>query len=145
MATPSFADIRAAQQAYDNKNYETAFKEFLTLAEQGDALAQSSVGVLYDNGQGIARDYDQAVYWYRKSAEQSNHFGQFNLGTMYWFGNGVEKDWIEACKWFSLSTRQGNGQARIHMRLCAQYLSEAQRVDANQRVEQWLKDRNQYY
>jgi uncharacterized protein len=137
-------DLNTAQDAYNRKDYEAAFKEFQTLAEQGDALAMSSLGVLYDNGQGVARDYDKAIDWYRRSAEQGNQFGQFNLGTMYYMGTGAEKDMVEACKWFELATRQGNGPARIHMRLCAKYLSEEQRVEANQRMEAWLKDHNQY-
>jgi uncharacterized protein len=144
IANYSVADLQAAQEAYDRKDYVAAYKEFLALAESGDGLAQSSVGVLHDNGQGVPRDYDKAIFWYRKSADQGNQFGQFNLGTMYWFGNAVEKDWIEACKWFSLSTRQGNGAARIHMRLCAQHLTEAQREDANRRTEAWLKEHHQY-
>lgn len=141
----TFADMNSAQEAYNRKDYQSAFQEFMALAEQGDPLAQSSVGVLYDNGQGVPKDYDKAIGWYRKSAEQGNQFGQFNLGTMYWMGTGVEKDQIEACKWFSLATRQGNGGARIHMRLCAQYLTDQQREDANHRTEAWLKEHHQYY
>ncbi len=143
-AGESLADLNSAQEAYNNKDYKRAFEEFMTLAEQGDALAMSSVGVLYDNGQGVTRDYDKAIDWYRKSAEKGNQFGQFNLGTMYWMGTGVAKDFVEACKWFELATRQGNGPARIHMRLCAKYLTEEQRVEANERMDAWRKEHNQY-
>jgi uncharacterized protein len=136
------ADINAAQDAYNKKDYATAFKEFEAMAEQGHALAQSSLGVLYDNGQGVARDYDKAIYWYRKSADQNNAHGQFNLGTMYYMGTGVAKDPVEACKWWSLATRQGDGQARIHMRLCMTHLTEPQRDDFNQRVRDWLVGHN---
>lgn len=142
LAAPVSADINAAQDAYNKKDYAGAFKEFEALAQDGHPLAQSSLGVLYDNAQGVARDYDKATYWYRKSAEQNNEFGQFNLGTMYYMGTGVEKDPVEACKWWSLSTRQGNGQARVHMRLCAAHLDDNQRVDYNNRALDWLKAHN---
>ena len=39
-------------------------------AEQGQAHAQSNLGVMYTNGQGVKRDHAEAVRWYRKAAEQ---------------------------------------------------------------------------
>jgi TPR repeat protein len=38
------------------------------LADQGDALAQFSLGFMYDNGQGVLQDYAEAAKWYRKAA-----------------------------------------------------------------------------
>ena len=130
-------DLLSAQAAYNKGDYEGAFKQFLLLAEEGNALAQSSTGVMYDMGHGTAKDYDKAIEWYRKSAEQGNQFGQFNLGTMYYMGTGVSKDIVTACKWFALSTRQGNGQARIHMHICEKYLSEAQMVEFNRQADEF--------
>lgn len=131
-------DLLSAQAAYDKGDFQTAFKEFLSLAEGGNALAQSSTGVMYDMGHGTTKDYSKAVEWYKKSAEQGNQFGQFNLGTMYYMGTGVEKDMISACKWFALATRQGNGQARIHMHICEKYLNDAQRVEANRQADEFV-------
>ena len=45
-------------------------KWFRKSAEQGHAGAQSNLGVLYDYGRGVTRDYKEAVEWFRKSAEQ---------------------------------------------------------------------------
>ena len=39
-------------------------------AEQGDAMAQFSLGVCYQNGWGVGRDEAEAMHWYRKAAEQ---------------------------------------------------------------------------
>jgi len=52
-------------------------------AEQGYPDAQYNLGVMYENGQGIAKDEAQAVAWYRKAAEQGFAPAQFNLGVMY--------------------------------------------------------------
>ena len=38
--------------------------------EQGQAHAQSNLGVMYANGQEVKRDHAEAVRWYRKAAEQ---------------------------------------------------------------------------
>ena len=32
-------------------------------AEQGNAIAQFNLGVRYDNGDGVEKDMEQAVYW----------------------------------------------------------------------------------
>ena len=39
-------------------------------AEQGDDRAQYKLGASYARGQGVKKDYVQAMEWYRKAAEQ---------------------------------------------------------------------------
>ena len=34
---------------------------------------------MYENGNGIVKDIDQAIYWYEKSAEQGNQDAQNKL------------------------------------------------------------------
>jgi TPR repeat protein len=131
-------DLVSAQAAYDKGDFEEAFKQFLSLAEDGNTLAMSSTGVMYDMGQGTKKNYDKAVEWYQKSADQGNQFGQFNLGTMYYMGTGVEKNMVTACKWFVLATRQGNGQARIHMHICEKYLNDTQRAESNRQADEFM-------
>ena len=41
-------------------------------AERGDAKAQFSLGVCYQNGWGVGRDTAEAAKWYSKAAEQGN-------------------------------------------------------------------------
>ena len=138
IGTAYAVDLVSAQAAYDKGNFEDAFKQFLSMAEEGNALAMSSTGVMYDMGKGTQKDYAKAIEWYKKSAEAGNQFGQFNLGTMYYSGTGVEKDMISACKWFALSTRQGNGQARIHMHICEKYLNDTQRAESNRLADEFM-------
>ncbi len=76
------ADLESAQAAYLAGNYETAFKEYLYLAEKGDALAQSKLGFMYAEGKGVTKDYTEALKWYRKAVAQGEVYAQFNLGVM---------------------------------------------------------------
>jgi TPR repeat protein len=87
----------------------------LSLAEQGDANAQCSLGLMYDEGTGVAQDKKEAVKWYRKSAEQVNADAQCNLGFMYNRGFGVDQDQKEAVKWFRKSAEQGNADAQCNL------------------------------
>ena len=58
-------------------------------AEQGHALAQHNLGLMYAEGNGVPEDDGDAVRWYRLSAERGFAAGQYNLGVMYDNGNGV--------------------------------------------------------
>ena len=46
--------------------------KYLAAAEKGDAQAQYNLGWCYVNGDGVAKDLKQAVYWYRKAADQGH-------------------------------------------------------------------------
>ncbi len=43
---------------------------------QGYALAQTSLGLMYGKGQGVSQDYRQAVKWFRKAAAQGEVLAQ---------------------------------------------------------------------
>jgi hypothetical protein len=81
-------------------------------AGQGNAIGQHALGVLYENGIGVPKDFQEAIKWYRLSADQGNAIGQYSLGALYDNGQGVPKDSQEALKWFRLSAAQGYAEAQ---------------------------------
>ncbi len=71
LVTPAAAqDFDAGWEAYVRGDYDDALRVFRVWADQGDADAQYSLGVMYDLGQGVAQDDAEAVKWYRAAAEQ---------------------------------------------------------------------------
>ena len=75
--------------------------EIVTRARGGEVLAQSRLGVMYENGQGgLQKDLAKAAEWHQKAAEQGSPRSQYNLAMMYESGTGVAKDAAEAAKWF---------------------------------------------
>ena len=62
---------------------ETEFEQLLARAEEGDANAQLSLGEKYYDGQGVLKDYKEAMKWYRKAADQGDAMAQARLGLMY--------------------------------------------------------------
>jgi len=72
-------------------------------AERGDARAQSSLGSMYMDGRGVAKDYAQALFWLRKAAEQGDTGAYARLGVMYANGWGVAKDCTQARVWLRKS------------------------------------------
>ena len=63
-------DLNKGLKAAQSGDFATALKEWKPLAEQGDAVAQYNLGLMYKNGWGVTQDYAEAVKWYRKAAEQ---------------------------------------------------------------------------
>lgn len=75
----------------------------LESAKQGNARSQNDVGIKYAEGDGVKRDDNLGVYWFRKSAEQGDVFGACNLGLHYGRGAGVRKNALMAMKWSFIS------------------------------------------
>ncbi len=100
------ADYQKGLDAYNSGNYTTALREWKPIAEQGNALAQSNLGVMYERGEGVVQDYKEAVKWYRKSAEQGDAPAQYSFGQMYEQGLGVLQDYVLAYMWFHISASQ---------------------------------------
>jgi len=83
-------------------------------AEQGNVIAQYSLGnEYYMRGvlNGNARDYAEAVKWYKKAAEQGHADAQYFLGDSYAKGEGIPKNETEAIKWFQKAAEQGHKDA----------------------------------
>ncbi len=55
------ADFQAGLDTAERVDYAAALKEWRPLAEQGHAKAQYNLGVMYDDGEGVAQDYAEAV------------------------------------------------------------------------------------
>ncbi|WP_146117165.1 tetratricopeptide repeat protein, partial [Haemophilus influenzae] len=104
-------------EATKRGDYQTAFKLWLPLAEQGNASIQFNLGLMYKKGQGIKQDDFEAVKWFRKAAEQGVADAQLNLGNMYAKGLGVKQDDVEAVKWYRQAAEQGNAKAQFNLGL----------------------------
>jgi len=109
------AGFNEGVDAYNRGDFETAYKEFLPLAQSGVAAAQFNLGVQYAEGQGVPQDYAQAVKWFRKAAEQGDAAAQYNLGIMYGKGLGVPQDYAKAERWYRKAAEQGRATAQYFL------------------------------
>jgi S1-C subfamily serine protease len=92
-------------------NQSSPEEEFTNLkkkAEQGDADAQYSLGLMYGNGEGVPKDSAKAFEWFQKAAEQGSADAQYSLGYMYGNGEGVPKNDVKAVEWIEKSAAQGD-------------------------------------
>ncbi len=82
-------------------------------ANAGNAEAQYQLGNAYNYGDGVRRDYAQALVWYRKGAEQGDAKSEFQLGGLYHFGHGVPPDDAQGFAWIMKAAEQGHGDAEF--------------------------------
>jgi TPR repeat protein len=70
VAPGSAGPLEDADAAIKRRDYPTAVRLIRPLAEQGDANAQYTLGVFYDNGLGVPQDKVTAYMWLNLSAAQ---------------------------------------------------------------------------
>ena len=88
----------------------------IQLQQINDAKIADAVGYLgwlYENGQGVAQDYDKAREWFVKAAEKGNADAMAGLGRLYQNGHGVSKDYAKARAWYEKSAATRDAKARL--------------------------------
>lgn len=84
-------------------------------AKVGDAIAQTNLGVQYDQGSGVPVDHVEAAALYRQAAEQGYAVAQYFLGYDYFVGQGVPQDYKEAAAWYRKAAEQGDPHAQYNL------------------------------
>ena len=85
---------------------------YIRPAEAGNSFAQLAIGTFYDTGEGVVKDQQQAIRWYRKAAENGQPYAQFTLAWKYLEGDGVSKDIAQAKDWFQKAADNGSADAQ---------------------------------
>jgi uncharacterized protein len=70
---------------------------------------------MYQTGNGVPKDFVQAVIWYRKAAERGYGVAIDNLGMMYLKGSGVEANPVRAQQLFREAADEGTVLAQLHL------------------------------
>jgi hypothetical protein len=59
-----------------------------------------NLGLLYDEGHGVAQDYAKAREWYEKAADKGDTTAMKNLGWLYANAQGVARDYAKTREWW---------------------------------------------
>lgn len=114
------ADGVAGFEAYEKGDYATALKEFMPLAESGQASAEAAVGQMYFEGKGVKPDMKEAARWLEPAASKGIARAQFLLGKLYLTGEGVAApDPVKAAALTKAAADQGIPEAQVDT--CAFY------------------------
>ena len=84
-------------------------------ADAGHVDAAVSLGVMYQNGNGVAQDFARARALYDAPAAAGHARAQNNLGLLYVRGSGVPQDYDRAAALFAAAAEQGLAQAQTNL------------------------------
>jgi TPR repeat protein len=110
-----FASQVEGLQAYERGQFANALQFLLPLANEGDAVAQYHLGLMYEDGKGVRADPVQARQWFEKAAQVGHAEARFRLGRIHADGRGVPADGVQASRWYLLAAGQGNLDAQYSL------------------------------
>lgn len=114
-ATRTLAEAYYIGRGGVEQDFGEAARWFRRLATQGDARAQTSLGLMYARGLGFERNFDEARRWWSLAAAQNDPGAQNNLGILYLLGQGVAPDAAQAAFWFGRAAERGHIQAQVNL------------------------------
>lgn len=82
-------------------------------APRGASDAQFLLGLLYRDGDGVARDLDAARTWLLAASEQQNPDAQFALSALYLGGPDESRNTAEGMRWLREAAGQGLVEAQV--------------------------------
>jgi uncharacterized protein len=108
---------------YYQGNYKKVFNELLPAAQNGDSVAQVSLGNLYRRGLGIKQDYKKAYYWYKMAADQNNPDALGSIGLMYKNGIFFKKNDKKAIQYYNKALKIDSSNSTTKYNLALIYLN----------------------
>jgi TPR repeat protein len=114
VTTPRPAGLLRYQQgkaAFLQRRYKKVLSHWTKAAEEGNAKAMCSAGLLYCKGWGAPRNYPKALALYRKAAKGGNVHAMYEIGLLYAHGWGVRRDYVKAMARWRRATAKGDPQA----------------------------------
>ena len=118
------ATVADGQHAYDEGRFADARRIWAALV-QGDstddaAQAGYGLGLIYDLGNGVRSDAQQAFRWYLYAAQAGVTAAEFNVAVMADSGTGTPRDPAIAATWYAKAALHGNHRAEYNLGLLYQ-------------------------
>jgi len=108
-------------------NNTTSLTTLQRIAEQGNANAQFTLGQKYEQGDGVPKNDQQAIKWYRKAAEQDDCDAQFSLARLYEEGTKtIPQSYQQAITWYKKAAEQGDPEAMQRIAHVYEKMDDAQ-------------------
>jgi len=105
-----------ANQAYLEGDYAVALRDWTLLTDGGDKDSPYYLGVMYSKGEGVAKDEQKAVKFFRIGADRGNDAAQNALAVYFEAGSGgLQLNKSKAAYWYRKSADQGNPLAQVSL------------------------------
>ena len=98
----------------DRNDYRDAIPLLQQAGKMGHPKAQATLGIAYQDGNGVHADNKAAAYWFGLAAAQGHRASEYALGGMYEEGEGgLPRDVHKAGQLYLASARQGFDKAEL--------------------------------
>jgi Sel1 repeat-containing protein/PEGA domain-containing protein len=106
-------DEAACRQAMAAAAWRDAYAACGRAAQGGSASAQRSIGMLFQNGNGVRRSDDSAARWFIQGAHGGDTEAQYQLAMAYEHGHGVPRNQGAALDWYTRAATAGAAAAQL--------------------------------
>lgn len=133
----SWGDELTSSSITATTNMNTEVRGYYEKAIKGNAQGQFQLACSLEDGDGIAQNKREAVFWYKKSASRGYTDAQINLGWCYLEGEGTNRNINKAISYFKLAANKGDGVAQYCLGQLYYFRDDIQ--DNNKKAVYWLK------
>ncbi len=138
---PVIADeLTTATTAYEQGNFQTAYKQFTQLALQNNTEAQYNLAFMYFGGDGIPQDDVKAAFWFEQAAKLAHAGAQDTLAYLYLHGRGLNADRVQAYAWYSVAAENGIFLAKNISENLKKQMGIDERIQADLLSNQYIKE-----
>jgi len=110
-----YAQANLSFRRHSAGDFAGAFEWCRRAADGELAWAQYNLGLMYQKGEGVARNEADAAHWYRLAASQGLADAQQRLADHYYFGHGIPRSYTQAAQWYRRAAEQGNARAQFQL------------------------------
>lgn len=112
---PEYGNYRGYAE-FKMAHYDSARRIWEALDQRNFGEAAFNLGILYEDGLGVARDIERAMAYYRRGALLGSPKAMFRAGVMYWLGApGVAADRGEGRRYLSMAAAAGDSEAQRYL------------------------------
>lgn len=119
----------------------SALLRYQDAVARGYVAAFNNLAIMYDNGEGVATDPEQATRLFRQGAEQGHPIAMYNLALRYRHGRGgLQRNFTNSYEWFAKAAEAGNVGAMVQVGVHLWCGCGTDRGEANPvRAIEWLR------
>ena len=132
----------------DVADYTQSIMWYKKIELKEDGVACSYIGGFYERGKGVAKDYKEAMYWYKKGLDKTlKNKWQENITDLYYDniadlyyegGYGIIQNYEEAIKFYKLAADKGDKDA---MDKLSEMYSDGKGVEKDEKIAKEWSDK----
>jgi TPR repeat protein len=110
--TAALTPLQQAELLGGSGQHEQAVVRYRSLADAGNATAQTRLAWAYETGRGVAPDLQEAARRFELAAQAGNAEAQYALAVMLRTGRGRSTDMEQSAQWLGHAAAQGHPAAQ---------------------------------